>query len=487
MVSQQIRWLYGSIALAVTVSLGITLLLWPRQPYYAWGIFILFILLAWIAVRPLRGVFISIVLTGFIPQASQEIGFGEISFLAILGTALVSWLLKGFMQQRVALIPHRVTASLIALFVVFLLSMPLALARGTTLYEWARGLAPFAPLLVFFVVTTEARDEKVYRQLLWAFMLVGLWLSLQVFFTFWQERLWEPIPSSTGGLTYRRVTWIFPSSTSPLILAGALIALVEYLLTKSRIQKLIFGTLMILLSGAILLTLSRSEIAVLIFSSIFILFMVLTKSSKRSRLTHLAWLLGLISLLLFTFMATIPISPIIEFIQARGQALVRTLESLITPESSPELGDVNIIYRIEEIRVALQAFLEQPLVGQGLGYSFEIPSFEESKGLHSIKIQYIHNILAYFLMTTGLLGTTIFAILIVAAFFAFVRKYYHEPSLERERVLLASGIALLGLWLYGLFFAVFRTVAFNLFVGVALAILTCYRSSKAVDRHGRSI
>lgn len=481
MISQQIRWMYIVVTLMIIISIGINLLLWPKQPYYTWGILILLVLLAWIAIQPLRGVFLSILLTGFIPQAPQEIGFGEIAFLAIFGTTLVSWLLKGLLNRRLTLRAHPVTASLIALFSVFLLSMPLALAHDTTLYEWARGLAPFAPLLIFFILTTEARDERVYRQLLWAFMSVGLWLTLQIFFTFWQERLWEPISSSLGGPIYRRVTWIFASSTSPLILAGALIALVEAISSKSAMQKLAFWATTLLLSGAILLTLSRSEIAILIISSMAVITIMLLK--KGVRLAHLIRPLSLIGLLFIVLMGTTLISPILELIEARTQALVHTVKSIIQSESNSAFGDVNVLYRFAEIRIAFQAFREHPLLGQGLGYSFEIPSLEESDRSHHEKVQYVHNIIAYFLMTTGLLGTTIFTILVLAALFTFWKKFFLEASPAGERILLASGVALMALWLYGVFFAVFRTAAFNLFIGTALAILTCHRLPKAVDKH----
>lgn len=295
-------------------------------------------------------------------------------------------------------------------------------------------------------------------------------LAGQTVFTFWQERLWEPVFIPEVGPIYRRITWIFDAATSPLILAGAIIALVEALFEQGWLKRLAFWGVAFFLSGAIVLTLSRSEIAVLISIAISTIFIVLLKG--RLRLTRLAWQLGLVGLLLVAIVVAEPASPIWELIQSRGQALVSTVLNFWDAQSPSSMGDVNILARLDEIRIALEAFAKQPLVGQGLGYSYEVPPAILGEG--TFRVQYVHNIIAYFLMTTGLLGTSVFVILVVIASFVFWHKYWRETSTEWDRVLVAAGSALAALWLYALFFAVFRTLSFNLVVGVTLALLASH-------------
>jgi O-antigen ligase len=469
---KQLSWLYLT---AIFTGLGIALIVWilcPQQPYYALGVSALLGLLTWIAYRPLHGVFLSILAVGLLPQAPQRIGFFELAFLAILGTTLATWFFKGSVRRRLVVPAHPITAALIALFGVFLLSLPIALARGTTLYEWARGLAPFVPMLVFFVVATEARDVCDYRRLLWAFLVVGGWLAAKTVFTFWQERLWAPIFIPELGFVYRRITWLVDSSTSPLILAGALIALVEALFAKNRFKRLAFWVAALLLGGAVVLTLSRSEIAVLILTAVAIFFMLLMKG--RLRLTRFALQIGLVGLLLSLVVLSSPLSPLWGLIQSRAQALVHAAFALVVSQEPSGIEDVNVLARLYEYSVALEAFREQPFVGQGIGYSYKAP-FLEQDATRVQHVQYVHNIIAYFLMTTGLLGTSAFMVLALSALLAFWRKYLRETSLDRERILLAGGSALTALWFYALFFAAFRNLGFNLMVGVALALLATHR------------
>lgn len=463
-------WPYLLAALVVLGAAVAVWVTWPQQPLYVLGALVLLCLLAWIVRQPLHGILLTIVAVGLLPQAPQEIGFRELAFLAILGTTLAAWLFKSLLARRLTVPASPIAVALIALFGVFLFSLPIALARGTTLYEWARGLAPFVPMLVFFVIATEARDARAYRRLLWAFLLIGGGLAGQTVFTFWQERLWEPVFIPEVGPIYRRITWIFDAATSPLILAGAIIALVEALFEQGWLKRLAFWGVAFFLSGAIVLTLSRSEIAVLISIAISTIFIVLLKG--RLRLTRLAWQLGLVGLLLVAIVVAEPASPIWELIQSRGQALVSTVLNFWDAQSPSSMGDVNILARLDEIRIALEAFAKQPLVGQGLGYSYEVPPAILGEG--TFRVQYVHNIIAYFLMTTGLLGTSVFVILVVIASFVFWHKYWRETSTEWDRVLVAAGSALAALWLYALFFAVFRTLSFNLVVGVTLALLASH-------------
>jgi O-antigen ligase len=426
--------------------------------------------------RPLRGVFLSIVVVGLLPQAPQEIGFRELAFLAIGGTTLFAWLCNGLLSRRVPLPISPITVGLLAFLGILVLSLPIALARGTALYEWVRGLAPFVPLLVFFVVAAEAHDARTYRQLLWVFVLVGSWLAGQTIFAYWHERLWEPVFIPEVGLIYRRVTLIFDASTSPLILAGAVIALVEALFAQGWLKRLAFWGVAFFLSGAIVLTLSRSEIAVLAFTAISTIFVVLLKG--RLRLLRFTWQALFVGLLITIMAATAPISSLQEQLQSRVQSLVRVVWSLLAPQSPADVEDINILARLNEFTIALNAFREQPLLGQGLGYSYEVPP--AVSGEETARVQYVHNIVAYFLMTTGLLGTGILVVLIVATFLVFWHKYRREASPDWDRVLVAAGSALAALWLYALFFAVFRTLSFNFVVGVALALLASHRPARVL-------
>jgi hypothetical protein len=454
----------------------VTWLFWLRQPSYALGAVALSALLVWVMRRPLRGVFLSIVVVGLLPQAPQEIGFRELAFLAIGGTTLFAWLCNGLLSRRVPLPISSITVGLLAFLGILVLSLPIALARGTTLYEWVRGLAPFVPLLVFFVVAAEAHDARTYRQLLWVFVLVGSWLAGQTIFAYWHERLYEPVFITEVGLIYRRVTWIFDAATSPLILAGAVIALVEALFAQGWLKCLAFWGVAFFLSGAIVLTLSRSEIAVLAFTAISTIFVVLLKG--RLRLPRFTWQALFVGLLITIMAATAPISSLQEQIQSRVQSLVRVVWSLLAPQSPDDVEDINILARLNEFTIALNAFREQPLLGQGLGYSYEVPP--AVSGEETARVQYVHNIVAYFLMTTGLLGTGILVVLIVATFLVFWHKYRREASPDWDRVLVAAGSALAALWLYALFFAVFRTLSFNFVVGVALALLASHRPARVL-------
>lgn len=122
--------------------------------------------------------------------------------------------------------------------------------------------------------------------------------------------------------------------------------------------------------------------------------------------------------------------------------------------------DANIASRVEEYRIAWDRFRASPLFGHGLGIQHNI-RFDAGNGEWlDTRVGYVHNWIMYVLMTGGLLGLMAYAGVLFGPAVLAWRRYPAESGL-RELVL--ASIAVMAI--YGLFFAVFRLIPFNLVLG----------------------
>lgn len=136
-------------------------------------------------------------------------------------------------------------------------------------------------------------------------------------------------------------------------------------------------------------------------------------------------------------------------------------------------GDVNVLTRMEEYRIAFGIFQQQPLTGAGLGVRYDILA----DGQVFKQVGYVHNWVFYSLMTGGIGGALIYgSLLMLPALKNAVTVLRSRKSLEPEEadrrlmIFHAVWVGLATMTLYGLFFAVFRLISFNLLLAAAIGI-----------------
>ncbi|WLH86499.1 O-antigen ligase family protein [Pseudomonas sp. FP2338] len=147
----------------------------------------------------------------------------------------------------------------------------------------------------------------------------------------------------------------------------------------------------------------------------------------------------------------------------------------VVSESKPaanEKQDFNVSSRVHEYKIAWSMFQDHPVLGNGIGIKHEMrwerpggDSFTESVG-------YIHNWPLYMLMVGGLLGLLMYISVLGAP------VVYRLTSLKSDPVhLTVIRTAVITLAIYGLFFAVFRLISFNLLLAAAWGVMLAHKHS----------
>ena len=134
--------------------------------------------------------------------------------------------------------------------------------------------------------------------------------------------------------------------------------------------------------------------------------------------------------------------------------------------------DENITSRLQEMQLAWERFKEHPLLGNGLGIKNPV-RYVGPDGPFEVQVAYIHNWFFYALMVGGLLACTMFVFLLSG------------PILSRWRLagrdVLANEVVRFGILsfaIYGLGFAVFRHIDFNLLLATAWGVILAARAEK---------
>lgn len=81
------------------------------------------------------------------------------------------------------------------------------------------------------------------------------------------------------------------------------------------------------------------------------------------------------------------------------------------------LGTGGETVRLHEIKETFNVFSEKPIFGAGLGLKVDAPSSEE------LPRNYIHNILFYYLATTGIIGVLLLSVLVLSTFYLNNNRY----------------------------------------------------------------
>lgn len=462
---------------------------------------------------PKYGLYFLMLFLPFLPQAPQGIGWLEVIYILVFGVTGAGWALNvltgrahvrqasessgvgrvsRLIQNIRAGVPLTTTAWTVAVFVVICLAnLPVALSHGTTAGEWGRGLIPFLNLVIFFVAATELRTYEDRRNFLVCSLIAGLIIASQGIWLIINKQLWMPV-IHTGApgkfyAVYNRLTWFFGSGTSPLLPVGTVILLGAVLLARRLWQKIALVALGTPILWIILWTWSRTTLLALAAGLAgFVALYGMKKYWAELRDTLLVFAATAALAWLFFFALDIPILSILagRLVEPlNAETINRVIAAgkgtlALQDDEEDATVDPNLVYRAEEYSTALNAFRQQPLWGMGLGYHFTMMQADINGKMQPVSLTYVHNFLAYFLMTTGIVGTAAYLALIAAAALEFFRVFRKKLARSEFAILVVIGLAGVVLLADAFFFAVFRLIGFNLFLGASLGILAGYRATR---------
>ncbi|ODU13903.1 MAG: hypothetical protein ABS91_00775 [Thiobacillus sp. SCN 64-35] len=355
-----------------------------------------------------------------------------------------------------------------------IVNLVVALSHDGSLADWLRGLIPFLFIGLFIPValTIEQHPERLHWLgasigaliALLAGHVVVYYLANGLHHPYWviavdeiPQRIPEALASlhvDAKGPALDRVTVFVQSATDALLPVGIVAGLIVAVLASNRRVASLGYAVSVLSLAAVLMTYTRS----MLLSAIIVLaiFMAQAALSRRYFLKAAGLVLGL------TLVGGGGIAAL-EIETMWGYRIGQLAEAVMVDGASS-----SVTTRLEEYRIAWNRFIEHPLFGNGLGAKHAI-KFKGPEGLVEQHVAYIHNWPLYFLMATGIAGFLAYTWVLLTP--AFMRP---QAASRENLTFTVLRAAILTMAIYGLFFAVFRLITFNLLLAaiweVALAV-----------------
>lgn len=300
-------------------------------------------------------------------------------------------------------------------------------ADSVTTAEYVRGLIPFL-FLGFFYITIRLTSVRNLDRLYYGLIAVALVYAMQNIVL---------LPKVLSGEIWRS-TYVNSNHNIPLPVVGfhlcVALAMGKGATFRRKLGLLSMAALMLLSS---FLTGTRSLILATLLPLTVLPFTEAGSMKKWVRY-------GIGVAMLATVFLFVPIEPLL-----RGARIGGTQEGSIDT-------------RMQENRVAWDLITDSPVIGNGLGFRFS------TTGLYyqATRVGYVHNSLLYLLMDFGVFGLLYFA----APAFAALSLSRVRAGPHRDH---ATGIvlALLGLCLDSLGFAMVRLMQFNVVFSILVGML----------------
>ena len=356
------------------------------------------------------------------------------------------------------------------------------------LNDWIRGMLPFAFLGFSIPVYLEAKhDSRIVPWVAASLVLAAFLFCWLVINYYLLEQLWRPYhyimesgkwvrvdADTVASLSQpvfefrARVTQLLQQATD-VLLPAAFVWGSGLMLWGRRTSEWGAGAAILIASTvAIILTYTRSMLLVALLVTGVLVIVRLGRDGALRRVMGILVLFGasaILTILVFDLVDIylnryLLLRQAIDHLAEYLPSIKSFSESSVGPSAErllPEIKDENITSRLDEYRIAFAMFLESPLIGQGLGVRHEIAFATGHGDLISVSVGYVHNWVLYFLMVGGVFGFIAWSAVLFGPAVIASRQKVSPPELRW------AVIATVGLFaLYGLFFAVFRLIPYNL-------------------------
>lgn len=456
-------------------------------------------------------------------QAPTQIGFNE-AYLGALSLIIslysIPYILRSISSSKI------VAVTCLCAFLFILLNLLQALGHEIPVTDWIRAVAPFLFIGMLWAAKEFIFDSaKNKRLFLSSLCLTLLIFSLRVIYVYidsnlckmawyhFHEGIFSPItenelslyPSDSVFYFKKRITTILPEATNILVPLGSIIGALQFIFSTKRSESIISSVILTVSIAAVTLTVTRSMIlciAVVILMQGIAIMLLYRTMLKRYLLVLLMLVISFSTTCYLASLDDVYNNRLFVTISGLSNVFTKNIHSteskLCSREAQTEppkviseqcaTGDVigldsnqvpqgiqdeNLNARIEEYKKAFVIFLQNPILGAGFGVKHEM-LFDMGHGyILKQEVGYIHNWVLYFLMVGGVVGLLIYSSLLAYPFFNVFKT-----ARSRGYLLIASTVAMLGC--YGLFFAVFRLISFNVILALCWGYLLALNKSKDV-------
>lgn len=351
--------------------------------------------------------------------------------------------------------------------------------------DWLRGAIPFVFMFAFIpVAILVGGDKKRFDWFCFSVLVLVLLMSGYIVSYYFDHSLWKPYwtieidgntvrvdedvamkaPELAYGPLIDRITMQIQRATDALLPIGIVIGAILAVLGKTKWHRSAGLILSMLCLAAVLITFTRS----MLLSSLVTLFLFLCLLFVYCRNKVVVALKVFFGLGVFG----------IAFIFLCGMEnvwfgrLIWLVNSVFEIATSSKVGggqksiDSNVSTRMQEYKIAWEMFVNHPLLGNGLGVKHEM-RWETTEGQSLFQlVAYVHNWPLYMLMVGGITGLLVY---MAALLGPVLLSFKSIKSISVEWVLICS--VLVTMAVYGLFFAVFRLITFNLLCAAAWGLV----------------
>jgi O-antigen ligase len=379
-----------------------------------------------------------------VPQGTIERSLvPEAIFAALLLLATTTVVAEAALRGQLLVFSRQFNHPIFFLMLFFLsLNSIWSLWQGNDPAKVVMTVLPFTMLGTYLLLVASRLDGTDQSRLLQMFGLSGVLLAVAVIVNYLVGDLSAFAMRSTGIEGQRTFTLPILPVSGVLLTAWALSA-------SSRKQAYLSAAASMMVVTAIFLTVTRAMLLAYLLGSILgVVYMYRYGDQKLRRQIVLR---GSAGLAIVGFL-TLPV-------------LAQWAER-VNPEST---GDVaTILGRLDEYAAFLEAFLESPIVGKGVGYVATYPSdFDHT--LRETGITVCHSHLFFFAGTTGILGLILYYGFLTIGLRDLWRQAKHLRN-DADAIGEVAGLA--GAVVAGIVFTLtsttFTTLSYNLFLAIFL-------------------
>ncbi|MBN2974886.1 ligase [Pseudomonas fluorescens] len=499
--------------MAITAAALVAILFMQGSGVFFYTAMIGSALLVLMAIRsPWLGLLALFPLAFALRPAPPSAGAQEIAFAALMGMIFLSTLFKLLRAQGVRSTLRLFAAPILVGVGFLVLNLAVAMHHPVPLADWIRGAVPF--VFIYALIPICALLGREESDIHWLGASVGSLILLTagyIVLYYFYHGMWQPywvLPADGEmvrisqeealrnaqalGPMRGRITLMVAQATDAILPLGMVVGYVVCTLTPDRRVALISSFISLLCMAAVLITFTRSMlISALLVIGLFALYTFFAHKRLRLKVASsigIQTLFGL-AFIFATGMQDVWLGRLNSLAQTALPIATSSIESIgakntqpeeltsIFLESKPpeEKKDFNVSSRVEEYKIAWDMFLNHPVLGNGIGVKHEMhwerpngDSFTESVG-------YIHNWPLYMLMVGGVVGLLIYAAVLAPP------VLYRLTTLKAAPIYLAViRTAVMTLAIYGLFFAVFRLISFNLLLAAAWGVMLAHKHSTQV-------
>lgn len=401
-----------------------------------------------------NGVYLLFLILPFMQIAPVNLRLVEWIYIFIIFIIFSFWMIKKILKGNFFVPRSIITFSILILFFICFLNFLIALKNGNSLILWLRSFLPLVNLLIFFIVFDEFKKEDIDKLVI-VFLISALLFSLKTIYFF--LKIGEA----------KRISLVIESATVSYPVWGLLICFIFLLFERRLYKKIGLVFLSTIFAFSIFIPYIRSMIVTAIISFILLLLVYLFRKPN----------IRIIKFFRKNAILFIILSALIIFLATK----TNLINILLSRFQGINITEPNVSVRVEEWKIALKYFKENPFLGTGFGRQYKIfynIGSTKNQIFEIVQPTYFHNFIAYFLMYTGIVGTLTYFLFIFSFIFEFIKIFFKKITPKDEVLLLSLLAIFLVSVIYSLAFAEFKTIPYNLLMGVIFASLFKFKNKQ---------